>query len=102
MRATATMFGSEARQLLFDDPPQLPNELVLLDELRIKLGPQPPTDRLLHHIRASRGKLHCEQLLQGAHVRQPPAGLPGPQHPLPPRCPFPAPTTHSCQHPGYF
>ncbi|KAJ9517460.1 hypothetical protein QJQ45_024918 [Haematococcus lacustris] len=36
----------------------LPNELVLLDELRIKLGPQPPTDRLLHHIRASRGKLH--------------------------------------------
>lgn len=37
---------------------QIPNEVELLRELRAKVGPHSNNQRLLFHIRSSRGKLH--------------------------------------------
>ncbi|MEW5308256.1 MAG: hypothetical protein WDW38_000229 [Sanguina aurantia] len=58
MLGTWTQLGLEAKLAINRDPAPIPNEVELLRELRAKVGPHSNNQRLLFHIRSSRGKLH--------------------------------------------
>ncbi|GAX82262.1 hypothetical protein CEUSTIGMA_g9690.t1 [Chlamydomonas eustigma] len=54
-----SLFGSSARICIADvDPPQVSGEDLLLQKLRLLVGPYASEERLLHHLRASRAKMH--------------------------------------------
>ena len=52
-------FGGAAKvQASCANPTELEGELDLVEALRLKTGPFSDHDRLLHHVRGARGKLH--------------------------------------------
>ena len=58
LQALELRAGAAKAQASCANPTELEGELDLVEALRLKTGPHSDHDRLLHHVRGTRGKLH--------------------------------------------